>query len=465
MRSDYPETAAQENFLCLLCFDEQSALIIRGYVDVELFESNVYREIASQAVGFLDSYKKPIGQHLPDMFEHILQGEDKRKAGLYSDTIMFLKGMHDEGINTDFVLSQLHRFVQKQSLKKAVMVAAESIQSDNIEEAEQAIDKYWRQETSIFDAGQFLNVGNATSFLDVQADVLPTGIPFFNTISFGLEPKTTMMIIAASGRGKTWGLIHFGKMAAINRQKVLHVTLEMSEEKIKARYMQSFLSLSRRDAEHEITRFETEHGSMSRLVRTTITRPTLSDPGIRKYVQDRVNKVARRMAVVVKGFPTNTLTIRGLEAYLDSLDRQHHFQPDVIILDYLDLMQVSAESLRLDLGVIGKDFRRVCVERSMCGATASQTNRSGEDVKIITSKHLAEDYSKAQTSDRVMTYNQTRQEKALGLARLFVAKNRDEEDNGLVIVSQRYHIGQFCLDSALLSQFYDDAVLELAGDQ
>lgn len=466
MRSDYPSTASQENFLCLLCFNKKAATIIRGHVDSELFESSVYRKIAELASGYLDSYGEPVGQHLPDLLEDVLNGDDPRKARLYRNTILHLKGMFDEGLNEEYCLSQLTGFVRSQSLKRAIMQAAEAAQSNDIDGAERAFNDYWRGEYTAFHPGLFLSdSSNLASFLYASSfETIPTGIPYLDTTSFGLEPKTVLTVVAPTGRGKTWALVHLGKMAAIHRKKVLHISLEMDDEKVKARYVQSYLAIAKRQAEQEITRFETQDGAVSKFKSATVKRPTLRDPKIATVIVDRAKKIQRQMSLIVKSFPTNSLTIKGLESYLDSLDRHYHFQPDVVLIDYLDLMRVSTEALRLDLNQLFKDFRRVCGERNIAGGTASQTNRTGEGARVVTLKHLAEDYSKAQTSDRVLTYNQTAHEKKRGLARLYVAKNRDEEDSGLVIVSQNYHTGQFCLDSALMSRIYIDQILEGGDD-
>jgi hypothetical protein len=60
---------------------------------------------------------------------------------------------------------------------------------------------------------------------------------------------------------------------------------------------------------------------------------------------------------------------------------------------------------------------------------------------------IAEDFRKAATADTVITYNQTPTEYKMGLARLFVAKAREDMKNFQVLLSQAYPIGQFCIDS------------------
>jgi hypothetical protein len=58
---------------------------------------------------------------------------------------------------------------------------------------------------------------------------------------------------------------------------------------------------------------------------------------------------------------------------------------------------------------------------------------------------MAEDYSKAATSDIVLCYVQTDEEKSRGLGRVYVAKNRDDESGQYLLITQAYGIGQFAL--------------------
>ena len=87
----------------------------------------------------------------------------------------------------------------------------------------------------------------------------------------------------------------------------------------------------------------------------------------------------------------------------------------------------------------------------------SQLHREAAGRRIATGANIAEDLSKSACSDVVITYNQTDAEKQLGLARLYVAKARMEEDRFIILVSQNYALGQFCLGSTRMrAKQYDD---------
>lgn len=463
--SDYPSGAQQENLLTLLCFDPDAAPLIRAVVDVELFESAPFREIASQAINYYDQFKAPIGDHLPDVLEHILEGKDKRKARLY-DTLLENLYYARDSLNKDFVLSNLRKFVRQQRLKLGVTEAAKELQAGDLDNVATTLNKALRGSIQILDPGLiiFQNPESALNFFHTTDSHIHCGIDYFNKVGIGPTPGELLTILAATGRGKSWGLIYLGKYALLQRYKVAHITLEMGEPAVAMRYVQSLFSIGRREADLIYPSFDIDKQERFRGFKLNKEeRPTLRDRGIQGYMRSRLRKMQHRLKLVIKKFPTGSLTMAGLRAYLDQLEMIHHFVPDVIIIDYADLMHIDASNMRLETGQVYKDLRGIADERYCSVCTASQSNRLGEGVRLLTMKHFAEDYSKAATSDIVLSYNQTPEEKELNLARLFVAKNRDEESGRTVLVAQNYHSGQFCLDSCIMKidrywEEIDDAV-------
>jgi len=284
-------------------------------------------------------------------------------------------------------------------------------------------------------------------------------------MGFGPAPGELMVILAGANRGKTWFMTHIGKSAIVRRLKVLHLSLEMSEEKMSQRYLQSFFAIGKRKAEASYPVFQMdEMGRMIDIKFNEIVRPTLMDSNIEQVMSKKLDTFGSgRLPLWIKRFPTNSLNVRGLETYLDSMERYQHFVPDILIVDYADLMQIKADNLRVETGNLYKELRRIAVERNIAVVTASQANRLSEDAKVISLKHLAEDYSKAATADNIIAYCQTSDELKLNLARLFIAKARDEEREQSVLISQAYRVGQFCMGASHMSDAYWDRVEVLAG--
>jgi len=463
MGADTPSRFLQENLLVLLCFDKEFAPLVVGNIDITLFDNAVYREVASQAVEYYKKYKEPIGDHLPDVLENILERKDS-KAELYIRTIKSLYESKDT-VNRVYVKDQLEQFIKTQKLKKGILDAANFLQKGELEKAEAAIQVSNKDILTIFDPGiQFgVNLQRTLSFLDHQGDYISTGIKALDALNIGPAAKELLVFVAPKGRGKSWFLINLCAFALAQRIPVLYITLEMAEYRVSQRLIQNLFGLPRRPIRpFEVPLFKTDvYGTFLEMEMELINKEeTLKNPDIRKLVQQKLRRL-KKPKLIIKEFPSGQLTISALRAYIGNLQNFYNFTPGLLIIDYIDLMKMDLDMLRLNLGQTYVELRGLGVEYNMAVVTPSQSNRAAEDAKIITSKYLAEDYSKGMTADTILTYNQTRDEKNVGLARLFIDKSRNEEDGRTIIISQAYSVGQFCISSALLPKEYDIIVDKL----
>ena len=446
--------ALQENILTLLVFDDAACKTVRGSLTPQLFESSVFREVAGHAINFIDQFGEAIKDHLPDSMESILLGDDKRKASSYKRLLDNLFIARDS-VNAEYVISQLHKFVRQQNLKSAVIRAVECIEDGRIDAAEVELQKGLNTQVVTFSKGTTIaDPASALSFLDEHEQPLMTGIEELDRRGVGPMRKEQLVMMAPAGMGKTWGLIHLGKWALLQRQTVVHITLEMSEARVAQRYLQAFFAVAKRDAAAQIPTFRKgKDGSMEDVFYEEVKRLSLQDPNIRSKLASKIKReFRRRPPLIIKQFPTSSLTVTQLDAYLDGLERYHKVIPDMVIIDYPDLMALDEANLRTSIGSTNKALRGQAIRRNYAQVIASQSNREGARARMVDATHAGEDYSKIATADTVLTLSQTPMEKKLGLARLFTAKARNEEGAFISLITQAYGIGQFALDSAPMGQ-------------
>jgi replicative DNA helicase len=447
----------QENVLTLLCFDDEAAGIVTRVVDVGLFESSIYRRIAESAARYYKRYERAAGDHLPDLFEELLAHSDKPERRVLERTLKNLR-KHRDSVNRKFVLDELERFVDQQTMRRTVTEAADLLRSGDLEKAKRVMADGAKTRSHVFQAGDTVRtLAKRASFFDVTEEVAPLGIEPMDRMYMGPAAGELFTFLAPTNRGKSWFLQHVARACLLQRLKVLDISLEMSAIKKGRRYVQSVLSMTKRQMSEVRTQIlqTDDRGLLTRIDADTLTdRRSLADSDAHNFVNKRLQRLRMLDNLIIKQFPTGQLTIDAMYAYMDMLEQYEGFVPDVLLVDYADLMKIDTANLRLDTGRVYKELRGVAVERNIRVFTASQTNRGGEDSKVLTVKYMGEDYSKAQTSDTVVSYNQTKNEKAMGVARLFVAKARDEASSQTVVISQAYAIGQFCLGAALLPHDY-----------
>jgi replicative DNA helicase len=460
----------QESLLSLLAYDAQRAQLIRNAVDIGLW-GGPYRIIATRIYEYLDKFKKPPGDHLPDLLGDLLEGSDKAAAELYAD---YVNAVHEtySGINADYVMSKLELVIERNTLRSTAIDLSKALQRDteeSLNEAKSIIARAGRQQVSLFDPGTRLSDKvKALSFLNGGVSTFPTGIRELDRRGFGPTRQELFLYIANTKTGKSWFLIHLAKIALLQTLRVCHITLEMSEDRCAQRYFQALFALAKRNEALPTTRLKLDQlGRISGFDDVRINpKLTLEDKDIDKKLQAKIDQWGTRLLknIYIKQFPTRTLTINQLKAYLDNLEVTEGFVPDVLIVDYPDLFRIDKTEFRLGLSQVYQDLRGLAVSRNLAVIVVSQSNREGSSAKWVGLEHTAEHYGKAQDADCVVTYSQTEAEHKLGLARLYVAAGRNDEDKVCILITQQYGIGQFVISSALMGNNYFD-LLEAEGSK
>ncbi len=128
--------------------------------------------------------------------------------------------------------------------------------------------------------------------------------------------------------------------------------------------------------------------------------------------------------------------------------------PDLLLVDYPDLMKLDKANYRLSLDETYKDVRGIAVERNIAVAVVSQSHRAAAKVKLVGAENVAEAYSKIAHADTVLTLSQTKGEEQLHLARLHVAAGRNDQDNLTLVISQNLGTGNFVVDSTIMRGNY-----------
>jgi len=451
------DASLAENLLTLLCFDDEHCKLIRYGLTPQMFESAVLKQIAGVAIDFIDQFGVAVKEHLPDHLEDILNGEDQRKAKSYR---MVLEKLYDskDAVNAEFVMSQLHAFVRAATLKSGLMDAVAHMESGRIAECETAMTTALSRQVISFEVGTRLD--NADSLSEALTNLEEPGfnldIDAFDRVGAIPRRKQLSVFLAARGRGKSWWSIYMGKQALLQRWSVLIVTLELSEAYYTKRFLQSFFSISDRQAKVLVSEFKRgRDGSIVDVVQSELHRRTLRDDDSLEYIAARARReFKQRPPLIIKNFPTATLTAETLEAYLDGLQRHQNFTPDLILVDYPGLMKLDPKNKRIELGSAVERLRGIAVARNAHMGIMAQGNRESETAHTVTADMTAEDISLLATADLFFTYSQTKLEEKLNLARILCEKNRNGVDGFGALITQSYEIGQFCLDSSPLETSY-----------
>lgn len=462
----------QENLLTLLCHSDDHGRVVANLVDPALFEGD-YRILAERAVDYWRKWRKAPRAHTADLLADILGNKRDPRAITYRNVLVEMLRLSEE-INAPHVLEGLRSFTRAQRFQALVMESARRLEAQK-ELALPEIEEMWadmlRARDATYDPGMTPNdVERVLAYLANRDAEFTTGIEEFDRRGIIPYRAAVFLFLAATGIGKSWWFIHLAKRALMHRKKVLYISLEMSEEEVIQRFYQSYFGAATRQTDEDIEVRTLEKDSLGKLseIGTEVIAPEFylrSENAAEELMVRRELQRGKLKDFVVKRFPTRGLTINQLRGYLDVLDSAAGFVPDLLILDYIGIMKTDAKDHRISLGRIFEDFRGLCVERNIAGATAQQVSKKGALARRAGKTDVSEDWSLIGTSDVCVVMSATGAEKRAGLGCLQVGKARSEKDQFSVLITQNYATGQFALGSARLDKRYEELFDPRSSDE
>lgn len=233
----------------------------------------------------------------------------------------------------------------------------------------------------------------------------------------GYSRKELVGVVASSGVGKSLYLVNQSVVSLTEGKKVLYISLEMSEDKIAARFDSIMTRIKCRD---------------------------LKNPDSKLKLKERLDLFSDTFPgsqLVIKEFPTGQATVNTIRALLVQLRNCEDFEPDVIVVDYLELMRperfIEAEYMAQQR--IAEELRGLAVEKNILALTASQGNREAKKVKVITDSELAGSFGKIRVFDFCVSLNQTEEEYNEGKMRVHVMKARDSKTSYTMLMHVDYN--------------------------
>lgn len=262
-----------------------------------------------------------------------------------------------------------------------------------------------------------------------------TGFPMLDASlnDGGPARKEVLVWMAPTGVGKSIMLINDAIYNVLKGHKVLLVTFELSDVKSALR-------------------------ALGALTNRPIDRRRFS---IKDDIMGAVNRIRSNGGVgdlVIHEFPPDETSVDGIHALCDLLRRSKGWHPDVICLDYLELMVSRRASDNKDEYIkqksVATQVRGLAQKENVCIFTATQTNRSGNNSaeKLDVTK-ISESYGKAMSIDYLVSVAQTPEEYNLqyddannpnrrivrpARARMYIAKNRNGPKDKSVPVEINY---------------------------
>lgn len=451
----------QQDVLALLLFCENGK-IVSQLLPIEAWASDpaIYH-LAKACYAYWENYNESPNAHIYTLIDSDPSIPPDSKLKLQK-VVESLELKVSVGFQDKFVLDKIRQFNRVSSLKRTFQECIPLLDDfDKVDELELKLSKGLSTTYESFDPGSNLLQGAEgllQRLLDGRGgieDGVPFGIPLLDSHGLRAGDGKMLLFMASSGRGKSWFMVHMGKQSILNNRQTLHISLELPKEDVEERYLQSMFALyTVAPTNFSYNQIDLETGDFK------LRHPLQGQTGC-LYDIDTISEKLKILGgtsyfgqsnLQIKFFPTGTLTIQALEAYLDALAATQNFYPKTLIIDYPDLMKVKdPKYTRFEISHIYRELRRIAGERNLALICCTQSNRSGDESQRLEMKHMAEDISKYQTCDLCLTWSATEMERNLGLGRLYVAKARKVSDSFEILIAQNITCGQFHMSSIVLN--------------
>ena len=354
--------------------------------------------------------------------EHIIE---------YEDELEYINKLDlSAAENAEYYLDIAEDFAKKEEMKQAIKDSVVYLKEDKIGAIQERVRLALLISRNV-DTGHDYYASTPDRWADDGKDAgeFPVIFPTCNeTLRGGHSRKELCMVVAPPGVGKSLYLVNQASECLMQNKKVLYISLEMSEVKIGRRF-DSVISL--------------------------LPYNQLREPSVQLSLGERMKKFRSTFSdsrLVIKEFPTGQATVNTIRALLNQLKTRNDFTPDMICVDYLELLRpcrsIDAEYMAQQR--ISEELRGLAVEQNCLVWTATQTNRQGRVVKLITDAELGDSYGKIRTTDWALSLNQTEEEYANGSMRAYILKARDAKQRYIVPIKIDYK-------TLRMSELADDA--------
>jgi KaiC/GvpD/RAD55 family RecA-like ATPase len=382
--------AMQKLYIEMFLSDAETFIRCQNIFDAENFDQRL-QEAATFISKYVDEYKV-----MPET--NIVNASTRSEF----DAIQLPKE------NYTWLMDEFENFSRHKGLERAIIKSA-----DYLEEGE-----YGPVEKLIKDAIQIsLNKDMGTDyFADPRARLsklkdnngqISTGWPSIDKKLYGGFNRGELNIFCAgSGGGKSLFLANLGVNWALQGLNVIYLTFELSEGLVSMRLDSMVTGIGTRDIFRNID-----------------------------DVELKVKMLEKKSGHLQVKYMPSGKNCNDIRAYLKEYQVKTGVKPDVLLIDYLDLMmplsvKVSPSDLFVKDKYVSEEIRNLAMETQCITVTASQLNRSAVEEIEFDHSHISGGLSKIMTADNVIGIFTSRAMKERGRYQIQFMKTRSSSGVG-----------------------------------
>lgn len=479
-------------------------------IKIEYFESTYIREVIKWVLDYYRKHEESPKTYIQSIFDYKVADKkvDQPQSRMIEQLLTELSSKFEvqNEVNVNYYAEIIEEYFKKRELQITVDHVKHLLDEDRIKDAELVVMEYSKVARTLED---FINPLEEDAIRRTFDERHSDFLKFPGALGDFLGELERGWLIGLSGpfkRGKTWYAQEFAIQSMLSFRKVLFFSLEMSEKQMNERLYKRLTvtgdekktykfpifdckhnqtgTCLRPDRENRETLFEDEESWTNLPPVFSIRNPYRACSFCRedealtqryspamwyetrkrpKYDERRISLKLRNLKMYLpyiryKCYPRFSANVGDLKRDVQMIEYLHDFVPDVIIVDYADILKPED---RVGDGFEKEDrtwiaLSQLAMERNALVVSPTQVTKAGQDATQITAKHAARWVGKLGHVDVMLALNQTEKEQDKGLMRISIMAHRHKKFNHThnCYVLQNLDLGQPHLDSEI--QRYDN---------
>jgi KaiC/GvpD/RAD55 family RecA-like ATPase len=337
--------------------------------------------------------------------------------------------------NYDWLMDEFENFSRHKGLERAIIASSDLLDAGEYGPVEKLIkDAIQISLSRDMGTDYFSDPRARLNALKDNNGQVSTGWPSIDRKLYGGFNRGELNIFCAgSGGGKSLFLANLGVNWALAGLNVIYLTFELSEGLVSMRLDSMTTGVTTRDIFRNIDDVELKVKMMEK----------------------------RSGHLQIKYMPSGK-NCNDIRAYLKEYQVKTGVKPDVLLIDYLDLMmplsvKVSASDLFVKDKYVSEEIRNLAMETQCITVTASQLNRSAVEEIEFDHSHISGGLSKIMTADNVIGIFTSRHMKENGKYQIQFMKTRSSGG-----VGQKVDL-DFNVDTLRITDTNDESITTSEG--
>lgn len=498
------DTDTEKSILIGLIISTEFCRDIQSILDYEYFQISYGAKIARWCLDYFEKYREAPNRTIQSIFETEKQYLEEVESVLIEQFLQSLSNKYIEDgdekkFNSAYLLDKSLEYFKERAILNTATKTQLLIDAGKTDEAEKTIQNYKQVAKVISNwVDPFENnyVGKTFDVKTIDEDNEDALLSFTGDLGRlvgPLERGWLVGFLAPMKRGKSFFLQETALQAAMFRLNVVMVSLEMGDKGLANRMYHRLTALGATKDGYVYPCFDCQRnqdGTCTKVERTNritlITNDNKGKPdfgnalnykpctvcrGAKGFKVASWYEVIKRDAISlhkvvkhikgftemhghglrIKAYPAYSANLSNVKKDLDVLEYADGFVPDVIVIDYADILAPESKYSegREKIDETWKALKNLAATRHCLVVTASQSTRATLNTKNVRASDVAEDIRKVAHVDAMFALNQTVVEKKEGVIRVGCATHRWQEfdENKFVYVLQQLSLGQVVLDS------------------